>query len=105
MHVCLQFFIPASGLVLALWTGHALQWADASDDTACSTAVGSASQLNAFALMEGARACSMEGRQGDTNFLFLLGQMRAGADVSSSSSSNFGDECGPIESGQPSTEP
>src|SRR5262249_54088641 len=52
-----------------------------SEESACSTAVASASEINAPALLEGAVSCSREGRQEDTNFLMILGQIRALSDL------------------------
>jgi hypothetical protein len=49
--------------------------------SACSTAVASASGINVPALFEGAVSCSEEGRQEDTNFLMILGQIRALSDL------------------------
>lgn len=47
----------------------------------CSKAVASASETNAMALFQGAVACGQEGRKDDTNFLMILGQIRAVADM------------------------
>jgi hypothetical protein len=47
----------------------------------CSTAVATASDINAFKLFEGVALCSGEGRQADTNFLVIVGQVRAMADL------------------------
>jgi hypothetical protein len=49
--------------------------------SACSIAVATASDINAFKLFEGVNSCSGEGRQADTNFLMILGQLRAMADL------------------------
>jgi hypothetical protein len=47
----------------------------------CAYAVASASNLTATALFTGAVSCSQEGRKEDTNFLMILGQIRAMADL------------------------
>lgn len=79
----------ATLMIQALWAWHSSDHAIAAanavdgrcDVSACSTAVVSASDLNALALFEGAVSCSREGRQKDTNFLMILGQIRAIADM------------------------
>jgi hypothetical protein len=55
--------------------------ANASGGSACSTAVASASDINATAHFQGAASCAREGRQEDTNFLVIVGQIRAIADM------------------------
>lgn len=47
----------------------------------CAAALDTAAHLNAPALMAGAQACAQEGRQGDTNFLMIIGQIRALTDL------------------------
>jgi hypothetical protein len=51
------------------------------DASACSTTVQSAAHLNAPGLFAGADACARDGRQGDTNFLVIVGQVRALTDL------------------------
>jgi hypothetical protein len=70
---------------MALLTWQHLSTANAADEqsnaSACSAAIASASDINAFALFEGVISCSEEGRQADTNLLMILGQVRATADM------------------------
>jgi hypothetical protein len=47
----------------------------------CARAVAAASRLNAFDLLRGSTACQQDERQEDTNFLLILGQIRAVSDL------------------------
>lgn len=51
------------------------------ESSACSSVVASVSDVNALELFEGAVACSRESRQEDTNFLMIVGQIRAISDL------------------------
>jgi len=51
------------------------------ETTACSTAVASAPQFNGSQLFDGSASCAQEKREGDTNYLIILGQLRAMADM------------------------
>jgi hypothetical protein len=76
-HGRLRFATAA--LVSALWAANAAPHAQ--EMSACSTAVASAPDINASALFDGAISCSQEGRPEDTNFLMIIGQIRAISDL------------------------
>jgi hypothetical protein len=88
MNFKLSSFAFAALIILVLWASQSFSQAEvppgksiASDMSACSTAVTSASDINVSALFQGAASCAREHRQEDTNFLMTIGEIRAKADL------------------------
>jgi hypothetical protein len=73
--------IAVAAIVAAILAFQTAPGIGAAEDASCSTALATASTLNAFALLDGASACADEDRQEDSNLLTVLAQTRALADL------------------------